>query len=68
MINHKQICKWFKLCPLKRFFEEGKLNRKWVENYCWGDFLKCSRYQMEEKNIYHPDNMMPDGTVKSDLK
>jgi len=25
MTNHKKTCKWFEVCPLKRFYEQGKL-------------------------------------------
>ena len=63
----KEICKWGDVCPLKRFDKEDKLNRKWIEDYCWDDYLKCIRYKMEEKSLYHPDNMMPDGTIDERL-
>jgi len=43
------------------------IDKKWVERYCRGDYLSCVRYKMEEKGIYHPDNMMPDGTVDNKL-
>ena len=66
-MNHKEVCKWFDVCPLKSFYEQGKLNKKWVEGYCWGDYLKCIRYKMEEEGLYHSDNMMPDGTIDEDL-
>ena len=68
MTDRRKICKWFEVCPLKRFYHERKLHQEWLEKYCWGDFLKCARYQMEENGIYHPDNMLPDGTVEKDLK
>ncbi len=61
-------CKWFPVCPMKRFYEQGLLNRKWIENYCQGDWSKCVRYQMEEQGEYHPDNMLPDGTIDESLK
>ncbi|MCK4463659.1 MAG: uracil-DNA glycosylase [Candidatus Omnitrophica bacterium] len=67
-MNHKETCKWFNVCPLKRFYEQGKLDRKWIENYCQGDYSKCVRYKMEEEGSYHPDNMMPDGTIDERLK
>ena len=67
-MNHKEVCKWFDACPLKRFYEQGKLNKKWVEGYCWSDYLRCIRYKMEEEDSYHPDNMMPDGTIDEDLE
>jgi hypothetical protein len=25
--------------------------------------MKCERFKLEEKGIYHPDNMLPDGTM-----
>jgi hypothetical protein len=61
------ICKWFSVCPLKRFLEQGRLDKRWVESYCRGNYRVCVRYKMEEKGEYHPDNMMPDGTIDSRL-
>jgi hypothetical protein len=62
-------CKWYCCCPIRRFTEEGKLEKKWVEYYCLGGhWEECVRYQMEEKGQYHPDNMLPDGTIREDLR
>jgi len=44
------------------------LDKGWVKNYCWGDYLKCTRYKMEEEGLYHADNMMPDGIIDERLK
>ncbi|NQU18713.1 uracil-DNA glycosylase [bacterium] len=63
----RKVCVWFDVCPLKRSYEQGKLDRKWIENYCWADYSKCVRKKMEEQGIYHPDNMMPDGTIDERL-
>ena len=30
------ICKWFTVCPLKYFYEDGKLNKKWIDDFCKG--------------------------------
>ncbi|RLG20892.1 uracil-DNA glycosylase [Candidatus Micrarchaeota archaeon] len=62
------LCKWYSVCPMKRFYEEGKIDKHWIEDYCFGDFRKCKRYQMEEKGEYHPDNMLPDGSIDESLK
>ena len=62
-MNLDKICYWFDMCPLKKFYEQGRIDKRWIEDYCFGDFSKCVRRKMEEKNLYHPDNMMPDGTV-----
>ncbi len=62
------ICKWFQTCPLKSYFEKKKIEVKWIEGYCFGDYTKCERYKLEEKGDYHPDNMMCDGTINEVLK
>jgi len=61
-------CKWFAVCPMKRFYGEGKLERKWVESYCKGDWETCVRYRMEESGQAHPDWMLPDGSVDKKLE
>lgn len=68
VMGYKNICKWYDVCPLKRFYERNILNKKWVNDYCWGDYLKCARYKMEDKGTYHPDNMLPDGTIDENLE
>jgi len=69
MIDHKnKKCKWFTVCPMKYFWEQGKIDESWIKEYCFGNWEKCIRYQKEEAGIYHPDNMMPDGQINSNLK
>ena len=63
----KKICKWYYCCPIKFYVDTGKLDKKWVKNYCLIDNHDCIRYQMEEKGVNHPDNMLPDGSIKKDL-
>ncbi len=60
-------CKWYPSCPMKKFYEKGKLDKKWVELYCKGDWENCVRYQMEEKREPHPDWMLPDGHIDEKL-
>ena len=62
-MNKKQICHWFEVCPLKKFYEQKKIDKKWIEDYCWGNYSACVRKKMEEDGISHSDNMMPDGTI-----
>jgi DNA polymerase len=64
----QKTCKWHNCCPMKRFYELGKLEKKWIELYCKGDWQTCVRYQMEEQNQYHPDNMLPDGSIARTLE
>ena len=63
-----RTCKWYDVCPLKRFYEDGKLEKKWIKNYCKGNFESCVRYKMEEEGIPHPDNMLPNGEIDKRLK
>ena len=60
-------CKWYPVCPMKMFYEKGKLDKKWIELYCKGDWESCIRYQMEEKGEFHPDQMLPDGSIDKKL-
>ncbi len=61
-------CKWFQVCPIKKFYEEGRIDRKWIELYCKGYWKSCVRYQMEERGEPHPDWMLPDGSLHEGLR
>ncbi len=63
-----KICKWYSTCPMKRFYEEGKLEEHWIERYCKGNYRRCVRYKLEERGEYHPDNMLPNGEVGEGLE
>ena len=63
----KRECKWRQVCPMTRYYQEGKLDRRWIELFCKGDWESCKRYQMEEEGIWHPDNMLPDGSIDETL-
>ncbi len=61
-------CKWYNACPMKRYYEKGVLEKRWIEEYCRGNCSKCVRYKLEENGIYHPDWMLPDGSVDKNLQ
>ncbi|MEA2081320.1 MAG: uracil-DNA glycosylase [Elusimicrobiota bacterium] len=61
-------CKWFSCCPMRRFYEQGKLDKHWIDDYCKSNWRNCVRYKLEESGKYHPDEMLPDGSVDSKLK
>jgi len=67
-MSKRKICVWFDLCPLKRFYETGILDKKWINNYCWGDYSNCVRKKLEEDGVPHPDNMLPNGTIDKNLR
>jgi hypothetical protein len=62
-----QVCIWYSVCPIRRFYESGKLEEYWVKTYCLVGNPDCVRKQMEAKGIPHPDNMLPDGTIRKEL-
>ncbi|MCK4443548.1 MAG: uracil-DNA glycosylase [Thermoplasmata archaeon] len=61
-------CRWYPMCPLKRFYEEGQLSEEWIQLYCEGDWESCVRYEMEENGEPHPDWMLPDGSIDERLR
>ncbi len=60
-------CKWATMCPMRWYFDKGRLDRKWIELYCIGDWESCVRYQKEESGVYHQDWMLPDGSLDESL-
>lgn len=44
---------------MKYYYEAGRLDKKWIELYCRGDWENCTRYRMETKGKYHTDWMLP---------
>ena len=74
MVKYRQLqilshdCHWFPMCPMKRFLEEDMLDPRWIALYCKGLWHNCVRYQMEERALYHPDWMLPDGSLDEKLK
>ena len=63
----RKTCKWFQVCPIKTFYDKGKLPKEWIDKYCKGDWASCIRYKLEEKYIPHPDNLLPDGSKDHNL-
>jgi uracil-DNA glycosylase family 4 len=63
-----KTCKWYEVCPMKRYYEKGMLDKKWIELYCKGDWENCVRYHLEESGKPHADFMLPDGTLNEKLE
>ena len=63
------VCKWYEVCPIKMFTDEGKLEKIWVEKYCKREdgYKECVRYRMEEEGKFHPDYMLPNGELRKGL-
>lgn len=60
-------CKWFSVCPMRLFYQQGEICSYWIETYCHGNWRSCLRYWMEERGAPHPDNMLPNGETYEDL-
>lgn len=52
---------------MKRFHEQGRLDKRWIQAYCLGNYKDCVRYNLEESGTAHPDNMLPDGSIDKTL-
>jgi hypothetical protein len=68
VMNKKGECKWYVCCPMKEYYEKGLLEAHWVHEYCFGKFNECSRYYLEEKGEWHPNWMLPDGSLDERLR
>ncbi len=66
-MNNRETCHWFSVCPIRRYTEQNLIDKKWVEQYCKSEYWCCLRRKMQERGQYHPDNMMPDGTIDKRL-
>ncbi len=64
----KGECVWFPVCPMRRAWEAGRLEQRFIDAYCRGDFEQCVRFQMEERGEPHPDWMRQDGVMDERLK
>jgi DNA polymerase len=53
---------------MKVYYERGKLDKKWIDEYCMGDWESCVRYEMEERQEPHPDYMLPNGDIRKELE
>jgi hypothetical protein len=48
-MSEQAQCKWFMACPMKFYREQGRIDSKWIENYCFNNGKNCIRYEKEEK-------------------
>lgn len=62
------ICEYYDVCPMKKFYEEGKLDEKWIKNYCFNNGERCKRKEMADKGIPHSDNILPNGKIDPSLE
>jgi len=67
---NKKLCKWYnETSAIKNAYGAGKIDRTWVENYCWNNGKNCLRKRkFEEEGYISPDYVMPDGTIDKKVK
>jgi hypothetical protein len=63
-------CIWYdQTSGMKRAYDKGLLDKKWIENYCLNGGKDCIRKKrFEEEGYVSPDYVLPDGTVDEKLK
>ena len=66
----KSICKWYdRTSAMKRAYDNGKLDKKWIENYCYNSGNNCVRkIRFEKEGYISPDYVLPDGSIDESLK
>ena len=66
----KNLCRWYdETSAMKRAYDLGLIDEKWIKNYCWNDGKNCVRKERFEKERYvSPDYVLPDGTEDLKLK
>jgi hypothetical protein len=66
----KNVCRWYdETSGMKRAYDQGLIDKKWVEDYCWNGGSGCVRKKrFEEEGYVSPDYVLPDGKVDEKLK
>lgn len=66
----KNFCRWYdETSAIKRAYDKGLIDKKWVEMYCWNEGKNCIRKKrFEEEGYISPDYVLPDGSEDSKLK
>ncbi len=59
------VCRWYYAPPLRQQEKNGKIDLHWAEQYCKSSDgpKKRIRYELGQEGVYHPDNMLPDGSI-----
>ena len=66
----RNLCHWYdETSAMKRAYDLGLIDEKWVKNYCWNGGKNCVRKMRFEKEGYiSPEHVLPDGTENQKLK
>ena len=63
-------CSWYnETSGMKRAYDRGLLDVKWIEEYCWNGGVGCVRKRrFEQEGYVSPDYVLPDGAVDEKLQ
>ena len=66
----KKLCVWYnESSGVKKSYDLGLIDGKWVESYCWKGGDGCVRKKrFEEEDYVSPDYVLPDGSVSNKVK
>jgi hypothetical protein len=66
----KKVCRWYDdTSGMKRAYDKGLLDKRWIKNYCFEGGINCVRKKrFEQEGYVSPDYVLPDGTVDENLK
>jgi hypothetical protein len=70
MKNERRVCRWYnETSGMKRAFDAGRLEKRWIDDYCLNSGTGCVRKRRYENEGYvSPDYVLPDGTIDENLK
>ncbi|NLO07464.1 MAG: uracil-DNA glycosylase [candidate division WS1 bacterium] len=70
MPEQKNVCHWYdETSAMKRAYDAGLIDRKWIEDYCWNGGNGCVRKRrFEQEGYVSPNHILPDGTVSEKLR
>ena len=63
----KSVCRWYKeTSGVKRAYDLGLIDKKWVKDYCWNGGRNCDRKRRYEgEDCVSLDYVLPDSSVAS---
>jgi hypothetical protein len=64
------VCRWYDATSgMKRAHDAGKLDERWIRDYCLSGGADCVRKKrFEQEGFVSPDYVLPDGTTDEALK
>jgi len=69
-VSRGNFCRWYnETSGVKRAYDLGLIDKRWVEDYCERGGEGCVRKKrFEEEGYVSPDYILPDGSVSERIK